>query len=251
MSHSSVTGTGDDEPLAKALELGRRRTWPRIVAEDAGRCRSNAHQHSRDVLRDRFLAPRRRRDAQDCRPCGAGTAAAMTPRFRHTHRVVRPHDPSRQAGLRKHGHFGNIDMGGDFIGRWRAGSGRRTARQANPGPYSAKVLACGPLLLSGVIVVGMATQTALAEIAAPAATHAADHEKEQGEPGVAQPSQTQKSEPETVLRQPEVQKPAPEAAVQTPEARESSHEAKDLPVPQLVLPGDLPVKKDRPEDLAE
>jgi hypothetical protein len=34
-------------------------------------------------------------------------AAAMTPRFRHTHRVVRPHDPSRQASLRKHGHFGN------------------------------------------------------------------------------------------------------------------------------------------------
>lgn len=31
-------------------------------------------------------------------------AAAMTPRFRHTHRVVRPHDPSRQASLRKHGH---------------------------------------------------------------------------------------------------------------------------------------------------
>ena len=28
-------------------------------------------------------------------------AATMTPRFRHTHRVVRAHDPSRQAGLRK------------------------------------------------------------------------------------------------------------------------------------------------------
>ena len=133
-------------------------------------------------------------------------------------------------------------MGGDFIGRWRAGSGRRTARQAKPGQYSAKVLACGSLLLSWVIVAGMATQTALAEIAAPAATRVADNAKEQGEPGVAQASHTQKSEPETVLRQPEVQKPAPEAAVQMPEARKSSHEAKDLPVPQLVLPGDLAKK---------
>ena len=133
-------------------------------------------------------------------------------------------------------------MGGDFIGRWRAGSGRRTARQAKNGQYSAKVLACGSLLLSCVIVAGMATQTALAEIAAPAATRVADNAKEQGGPGVAQASRTQKSEPETVLRQPEVQKPAPEAAVQMPEARKSSHEAKDLPVPQLVLPGDLAKK---------
>ena len=133
-------------------------------------------------------------------------------------------------------------MGGDFIGRWRAGSGRRTARQAKPGQYSAKVLACGSLLLSCVIVAGMATQTALAEIAAPAATRVADNEKEQGGLGVAQASRTQKSEPETVLRQPEVQKPAPEAAVQMPEARKSSHEAKDLPVPQFVLPGDLAKK---------
>ena len=133
-------------------------------------------------------------------------------------------------------------MGGDFVGRWRAGSGRRTARQANPGQYSAKVLACGSWLLSCVIVAGMATQTALAEIAAPAATRVADNEKEQGGPGAAQASRTQKSEPGTVLRQPEVQKPAPEAAVQMPEARKSSHEAKDLPVPQLVLPGDLAKK---------
>ena len=133
-------------------------------------------------------------------------------------------------------------MGGDFIGRWRAGSGRRTARQAKPGQYSAKVLACGSLLLSCVIVAGMATQTALAEIAAPAATRVADNEKEQGGPGVAQASRTQKPEAETVLRQPEVQKPAPEAAVQMPEARKSSHEAKDLPVPPLVLPGDLAKK---------
>jgi hypothetical protein len=132
-----------------------------------------------------------------------------------------------------------MDMGGDFIGRRRAGSGRRTARQAKPGQYSAKVLACGSWLLSCVIVAGMATQTALAEMAAPAATRVADNEKEPGGPGVAQASRTQKSEPETVLRQPEVQKPAPEAAVQMPEARKSSHEAKDLPVPQLVLPGDL------------
>ena len=133
-------------------------------------------------------------------------------------------------------------MGGDFIGRWRAGSGRRTARQANPGQYGAKVLACGSLLLSCVIVAGMATQTALAEIAAPAATRVADNEKEQGGPGVAQASRTQKSEPETVLRRSEVQKPAPEAAVQMPEARKSSQEGKDLPVPQLVLPGDLAKK---------
>jgi hypothetical protein len=142
-----------------------------------------------------------------------------------------------------------MDMGGDFIGRWRAGSGRRTARQAKPGRYSAKVLACGSLLLSCVIVAGMATQTALAEIAAPDATRVADNEKEQGGPGVAQASRTPKSEPETVLRQPEVQKPAPEvqkpapeAAVQMPEARKSSPEARDLPVPQLVLPGDLAKK---------
>src|SRR5512132_3853204 len=107
-------------------------------------------------------------------------------------------------------------MGGDFIGRWRAGGGRRTARQAKPGRYGAKVLACGALLLACVIFAGMATQTAWAEIAAPAATRVADNAKEQAEPGVAQPSQTQKSEPETALRQNEVQKPAPEAAVQMP-----------------------------------
>jgi hypothetical protein len=139
-----------------------------------------------------------------------------------------------------------MDMGGDFMGRRRAGSGRRTARQAKPGQYSAKVLACGSLLLSCVIVGGMATQTALAETAAPAATRVADNEKDQGGPGVAQASRTQKPEPETVLQQPEVQKPAPEAPVQMPEARKSSPEAKDLakdlPVPQLVLSGDLAKK---------
>src|SRR4051794_5681943 len=158
-----------------------------------------------------------------------------------------------------------MDMGGDFIGRRRADSGRRTARQAKGGQCSAKVLACGAWLLSCVIVAGMATQTALAETAAPAATRVADNEKDQAGPGAAQASRTPKSEPETVLRQPEVQKPAPEvqkaapevqkpapevqkpapaAAVQMPEPRKSSHEAKsleakDLPVPQLVLPGDL------------
>jgi hypothetical protein len=132
-----------------------------------------------------------------------------------------------------------MDMGGDFIGRWRAGSGRRTARQAKPGRYGAKVLACGSLLLSCVIVAGMATQAALAEMAASAATPVADNENEQGQPGVAQPSRTERPESETV---PEVQKPAPEAAVQMPEAAKSSHEAKDLPVPQLVLPGDLAKK---------
>ena len=182
----------------------------------------------------RFLAPHRRRDAQDCRPCGAGTGPPLWP---HDFAIRIVFFDSTTLPVRLA--FGNMDMGGDFIGRWRAGSGRRTARQAKNGQYSAKVLACGSLLLSCVIVAGMATQTALAEIAAPAATRVADNAKEQGGPGVAQASRTQKSEPETVLRQPEVQKPAPEAAVQMPEARKSSHEAKDLPVPQLVLPDDL------------
>ena len=138
-------------------------------------------------------------------------------------------------------------MGGDFIGRWRAGSGGRTPRQAALGQHSAKVLAGGSWLLSCVIVAGMATQMAWAETAAPVATRAADSEKEQGGPGAAQPSRTQKPESETVLRQNEVQKPAPEAAVQMPAGRKSSPEAKnleakDLPVPQFVLPGDLAKK---------
>jgi hypothetical protein len=132
-----------------------------------------------------------------------------------------------------------MDMGGDLIGRWRAGRGRRAARPAQPGRSGAKLLACGSLLLWCVIVAGMATRTALAEIAGPAATRVADNEKAQGEPGVAQPSRTQKPEPETVPRQPEVRKPAPEAAVQMPDAPKSSPEARDLPVPQFVLPGDL------------
>ncbi len=138
-------------------------------------------------------------------------------------------------------------MGGDFIGRWRAGSGGRTARQAALGQYSAKVLAGGSWLLSCVIVAGMATQMAWAETAAPVATRVADNGNEQGGPGAAPASRTQKPEPETVLRQNEVPKPAPEAAVQMPELRKSSPEAKnleakDLPVPQLVLPGDLAKK---------
>lgn len=148
--------------------------------------------------------------------------------------------------------FGNMDMGGDFIGRRPAGSGRRTARQAKGGQFSAKALACGSWLLSCVIVAGMAAQTALAETAAPAATRVNDNDKEQDGPGVAQASRAQKPEGETVLRQNEVQKPAPEAAVQMPDAGKSSHEAKnlaakdleakDLPVPQLVLPPDLAKK---------
>ena len=141
-------------------------------------------------------------------------------------------------------------MGGDFMGRRRTGSGRRTARQVKGGQYSAKVLACGSWLLSCVIVAGMATQTALGETAAPAATRVADNEKEPGGPGAARASRTPKPEPETLLPKPEVRKPAPEAAVQMPEARKSSHAAKDLtrdlakdlPVPQLVLPGDLAKK---------
>jgi hypothetical protein len=122
-------------------------------------------------------------------------------------------------------------MGGDFIGRRRAGGG-------------------SSWLLSCVIVAGMATQTALAETAAPAATRVAENEKEQSGPGAAQVSRTPRSDPEAVLRQNEVSKPAPEAAVQMPEGRKSSQEAKelakelakDLPVPQLVLPPDLAKK---------
>ena len=137
-------------------------------------------------------------------------------------------------------------MGGDFIGRRRAGSGGRAARQALAGQYGTKRLARGSWLLPCVIVAGMATQPAWAETAAPAATRAADSEKEQDRPGVAPVSRPPKSEPETVLPQPEVQKPAPEAAVQMPEVRKSSQAARelarDLPVPQLVLPGDLAKK---------
>ncbi|WP_426533141.1 hypothetical protein [Bradyrhizobium sp. McL0615] len=103
-------------------------------------------------------------------------------------------------------------MGGDFIGRWRAGCGRRTAQQAKPAQYGAKVLACGSWLLSCVIVAGMATQPALAESAAPAPIRVADNEKQ------------------------------PAAVVQMPETQKSSPEAKDLPVPQLVLSGDLAKK---------
>jgi hypothetical protein len=142
--------------------------------------------------------------------------------------------------------FGSMDMGGDLMGRRRASSGERTTRQVKPGPYSAKALAGGSWLLSCVVVAGMATQTAWAETAAPAATRIAENEKEQSGLGGAQASRTQKPEPETVLRQNEVQKPAPEAAVQMPEARKSSLEAKDLPkdlpVPQFVLSGDLAKK---------
>src|SRR5512138_1489146 len=139
-------------------------------------------------------------------------------------------------------------MGGYFIGRWHAGSGERTAGRANAEPCSAKALACRSWLLSCVLVAGMATQTAWAETAAPATTGvAADSEKEQGTSGVAPASRTPKPEPDTVLRQNEVQKPAPEAAVQMPEARKASPEAKnveakDLAVPQLVLPDDLAKK---------
>jgi hypothetical protein len=194
---------------------------------DRWRLKKQAPQIQGDV-------PGRRRDAQDYRPCGA---AAMIPHDFAIRIVlfVRTTPPVRLA-------FGNMDMGGDFMGRWRAGGGRRRARQAKPGRSSAKLLACASLLLWGVIVPGMATQTALAKIAAPAATSVADNKKQRGEPGVAQPSQVQNSEPETVLRQPEVQKPAPEAAAQMQEAGKTSHEARDLPVPQLVLPGDLAKK---------
>ena len=100
-------------------------------------------------------------------------------------------------------------MGGDVIGRWRAGGGGARARQARRGPRSAKVLACGSWLLSCAILAGMAAQTVVAETAAPAATRAADDEK------------------------------APEAFVQMPEARKVSPEVKNLAVPLLALPDDL------------
>jgi len=134
-------------------------------------------------------------------------------------------------------------MGGYFIGRWHAGSGGRTARQAKGRSYNAKLLA-GSLLLSCVIVAGMTTQTAFAETAAPATTGVAGSGKEQGTSGAAPASRTPKPEGETDLRQPEAPKPAPEAAVQMPDTRKSSPEdlAKDLPVPQLVLPDDLAKK---------
>ena len=109
-----------------------------------------------------------------------------------------------------------------------------------------KALACGSWLLACVIVAGMAPQTAWAETAAPAATGVADNDKEQVGPGAAQASRTPKPEGETALRQPEVEKPAPEAAVQMPDAPKSSQDAKDLAkdlaVPQLVLPDDLAKK---------
>src|SRR4051794_8280710 len=138
-----------------------------------------------------------------------------------------------------------MDMGGDFIGRRRAGSGRRTARQAKPGRYNAKVLACGSLLLAWVIVAGMATQTALAQTAAPAATRVADNEKDQAGPGVAQASRTPKSEPETVLRQPEVQKAAPEVQKAAPEVQKAAPEVqKAAPEVQKAAPE---VQKAAPE----
>src|SRR6187431_2880472 len=118
-------------------------------------------------------------------------------------------------------------MGGALIGRRRAGSGGRAARQAIAGQYRAKRLARGSWLLPCVIVAGMATQPAWAETAAPAATRAADSEKEQDRPGVAPASRTPKSELETALPQLEAQKPAPEAAVQMPEVRKSSPAARD------------------------
>lgn len=119
-----------------------------------------------------------------------------------------------------------MDMGGDFIGRWRAGGGRRTARHAKPGPRGAKAPACGAWLRSWVIVAGMATQTAWADMAAPAATRVADNAQEQ----------VRKPAPEAVVPMPEARKPSPEA-------RDSDKDlARDLAVPQLVLPGDLAKK---------
>jgi hypothetical protein len=116
-------------------------------------------------------------------------------------------------------------MGGDVMGCWPAGCGRRAARQAKGGQCSAKVLACTSWLLACVIVAGPATQTAVAETAAPSATRVSDNE-------------VQKPAPEAAAQMPEVRKSSPET--QKSEARNS--EAKDLPVPQLVLPDDLAKK---------
>jgi hypothetical protein len=112
-------------------------------------------------------------------------------------------------------------MGGDVMGCWPAGCGRRAARQAKGGACSAKALACTSWLLACVIVAGPATQTASAETAAPSATRVSD--------------EVQKPAPEAAAQMPEVRKSSPEA--QKSEARNS--EAKDFPVPQLVLPDDL------------
>ncbi|MET0675861.1 MAG: hypothetical protein ABW175_08690, partial [Bradyrhizobium sp.] len=137
-------------------------------------------------------------------------------------------------------------MGGYVIGRRRAGGSRRMAPQAHGGPCGMKMLACRSWLLWGVIAAGIAPPAAWAETAAPAATRAADTEKEPGETGAAQPSRAPKVEPETVLRQPEAPKPAPAAAVQVPDAKKPGPEARDLArdvaIPQLVLPGDLAKK---------
>jgi hypothetical protein len=111
------------------------------------------------------------------------------------------------------------------MGCWPAGCGRRAARQAKAGRLGAKVLACTSWLLACVIVAGPATQTAVAETAAPSATRVSDNE-------------VQKPAPEAAAQMPEVRKSSPEA--QKSEARNS--EAKDLPVPQLVLPDDLAKK---------
>jgi hypothetical protein len=115
-------------------------------------------------------------------------------------------------------------MGGDVMGCWPAGCGRRAARQAKGGACSAKALACTSWLLACVIVAGPATQTASAETAAPSATRVSD--------------EVQKPAPEAAAQMPEVRKSSPEA--QKSEARNS--EAKDLPVPELVLPDDLAKK---------
>jgi hypothetical protein len=79
-------------------------TGRQSYAPMCGRCQSNAHLHSRDVLRDRFLASSSARCAGLSPMWRRHRAAAMTPRFRHTHGVVRSHGPSRQASLRKHRH---------------------------------------------------------------------------------------------------------------------------------------------------
>ncbi len=115
-------------------------------------------------------------------------------------------------------------MGGYFVGRRRAESGRRTARPAKGEPR-ANALA-GSWLLSCFIVAGMAAPTARAETAPPATAGIADTEKKPRESAGAPASHTPKPKGETVL----------------PDVRKSSAETRDLAVPQLVLPDELAKK---------
>jgi hypothetical protein len=150
-------------------------------------------------------------------------------------------------------------MSGDIISRRAAGGGRAGWR-ANPGRYDWRILAGGALLLCCVIVAVMLMRSAAT--AAPAGTPVVVSEKKQDERELAPPSHPETAKPDagTVLRHAEApppqqqksgsdsvapregQKPAPEAALRKPEADTSHREAKDSPVPQLVLSADAAKK---------